>query len=478
MTMAHTPHKRLVLLVEPGYRSKYPPLGLMKISQYHKQKGDHVEFVKGLSPDKRDKVNWDRIYVSSLFTYHWSHTIKALRYYRPSVKPPSSANLVVGGPMATLMADDIRQAVDCRVVTQLADERGKLGYDDDEVIDSILPDYGILEEVDYSYPASNAYIVHTTRGCVRRCQFCAVPRLEPHFNHYVPLGDQIEEISRRYGPKRDLLLLDNNVLASSEFKRIIEDIKAVGFEKGARFTYTSKSGRRTEVRRRVDFNQGVDIRLLTRAKMRLLSQISLEPLRLAFDNFALKDLYDKKVRLAAKFGINRLSNYLLFNYDDKPEDLYRRLRVNIELNEELGLQIFSFPMRYVSLTSKDRRADTSGNIGTHWNKKYLRAIRCILIPTRGIVGARKDFFEAAFGRDVAEFQKILLMPEDYIINRRAHQKDGSTDLWWQQLNDLSRLEKEALLGLVLNQDVRCVDRAGLSTRVGKVLGHYARPPDK
>ena len=57
-----------VLLVEPNYKNKYPPMGLMKISTYHKMLGDDVRFVKGLDPDVDAEV-WDRIYVTTLFTF-------------------------------------------------------------------------------------------------------------------------------------------------------------------------------------------------------------------------------------------------------------------------------------------------------------------------------------------------------------------------------------------------------------------------
>ena len=56
-----------VLLVEPKYKNKYPPMGLMKISTYHKMLGDEVHFVKGTNPSIDAEV-WDRIYVTTLFT--------------------------------------------------------------------------------------------------------------------------------------------------------------------------------------------------------------------------------------------------------------------------------------------------------------------------------------------------------------------------------------------------------------------------
>ena len=63
-----------ILLIEPGYRNKYPPLGLMKIAQYHGQNGkkDNVHFVKGEDPAAYDKA-WDRIYVTTLFSFEWSN---------------------------------------------------------------------------------------------------------------------------------------------------------------------------------------------------------------------------------------------------------------------------------------------------------------------------------------------------------------------------------------------------------------------
>ena len=80
--------------------------------------------------------------------------------------------------------------------------------------------------------------------------------------------------------------------------------------------------------------------------MKKLSEICIEPLRIAFDNWNLRETYEKAVRLAAKYDIKRLSNYLLYNFNDKPIDLYNRLKLNVDLCEELNASIYSFPMKY------------------------------------------------------------------------------------------------------------------------------------
>jgi len=146
--------------------------------------------------------------------------------------------------------------------------------------------------------------------------------------------------------------------------------------------------------------------------MELLSQLPIKPLRIAFDNIKFEKLYIDRIRLAHKYGIKHLSNYILFNFDDTPDDFYRRLQINIELNEELGLSIFSFPMRYIPLDSKDRKY-----VGPNWTKTQLRGIQCILHATHGVVGPRRPFFEKAFGKDAGEFEYIIEQPEELIFHR-------------------------------------------------------------
>jgi hypothetical protein len=185
-----------------------------------------------------------------------------------------------------------------------------------------------------------------------------------------------------------------------------------------------------------------------------------------------RKLYEDKIRLAAKYGLTHLSNYILYNFKDHPTDFYDRLRINLDLNEELGLQIFSFPMRYVDLKSKNRLTSTPGNIGENWNVKFLRAIQCVLIRTRGLVGTKIDYFLKAFGNNHEEFFKILLMPEPYIIHRFDHEGDGSTDLWWSQVCSLSDWERELFDKIVCNQLYRTVNHSELPRAVRKALSHY------
>ena len=70
---------RRILLIEPGYPNKYPPLGLMKLAAYHGSygRGDHVTFVKGEDNEVLSQA-WDRVYVTTLFTFEWKRTTSAI----------------------------------------------------------------------------------------------------------------------------------------------------------------------------------------------------------------------------------------------------------------------------------------------------------------------------------------------------------------------------------------------------------------
>lgn len=423
---------RKVLLIEPDYKNKYPPLGLMKIAAFHKNiLNDYVRFSKGKLPEAFSKTKWDHVYVTTLFTFEWASTIEAIEYAKTLVN--SLDQITVGGIAATMLPEDIFHDTGIHPVTGLLNEAGKLGLPGDECIDQIVPDYSILDEVDYKYPFRDAYFLSATKGCGNKCGFCAVQTLEPTFVPYIDIKERIAEIDERYGVKRDLLLMDNNVLRSPKFNQIIDDIIAAGFGKGA--TYKNPHTGKT-VKRYVDFNQGLDALFLTEEKAKRLGEIALSPARIAFDHVEDREIYERALRLCAKYGITKLSNYVLYNSEafsgkgrkyaaDTPADLYERMRITLDLRDEINKSLpseaqvaaFSFPMRYIPLSAHER-----GYVGSMWNAKFLRAVQCMLIPTQGKGVGSRSFFEADFGKSKEEFIRYLCMPERLIAARGEFSK--------------------------------------------------------
>lgn len=423
-----------ILLIEPKYKNKYPPLGLMKIAAFHKNlMHDYVRFTKGELPAAFANAKWDHVYVTSLFTFEWAATIEAIEYAKTLVD--SIDQITVGGIAATMLPEQIYEETGIYPVCGLLNEPGKLGLPGDECIDQIVPDYSILDEIDYKYPFKDAYFLSATKGCGNKCDFCAVQTLEPTFIPYMDIKEKIKKIDAQFGVQKDLLLMDNNVLRSPRFDQIIDDIIEAGFGKGA--TYVNpRTGK--VVKRYVDFNQGLDAMFLTEAKAKRLGEIALRPARIAFDHIEDRETYERALRLCAKYGITELSNYVLYNSEafggkghryaaDTPADLYNRMRITLDLKDDINKDLpdgskvsaFSFPMRYIPLSAHER-----GYIGSKWNAKFLRAVQCMLIPTQGKGVGSRSFFEADFGKDDKEFVRYLCMPEKLIASRGHFSKGG------------------------------------------------------
>lgn len=449
--------KKRILLLEPGYKNKYPPLGLMKIAQYHGPRGkrDYVTFAKGID-SRLAATAWDRVYITTLFSFEYEKIAETIEFALDVVHGESQ-RIFVGGIAASLMHQrflDEPRWRGIRFIRGLLDKApahalqlnaydGDLYADDttSSPIEDLIPDYSILDQSSYKYPVRDAYFAYASRGCIRKCHFCGVPKLEGAQRDATPLTQFVQGVDEMYGPRRDLILMDNNVVASTRFKEIIAEIRDLGFVRGAKL---KRSGERVASQRRVDFNQGVDARILCKDRMYLreLSSICLSPLRIAFDHLGLKAPYETAVRYAHEFGLNDLSNYMLYNFHDSPLDLYERMHLNVRLNEELGIRIYSFPMRYQPTDLPDR-----SHIGPKWSRYHLRSVQIVLQATHGVVSGEPEFYKAAFGGSHQEFEDILSRPHHMIFNRQwyeLYQGRAEFDEFHSKFNRLSPSERTEL----------------------------------
>jgi len=432
----------------------------MKISAYHKKLGDNVCFMKGFNQDILYTF-WDRIYIATLFTYHWKTTIETIKWYKWLVKDDVS-RIVVGGILATLMGEELWKETGIIPHRGLIKEAKDIRDDNDLIIEDMIPDYDLFNESPQKYALiDDSYFGYSTRGCVRSCAFCGVHKLEPDFVDYKDIKPYVNSVEQLYGAKQNLVLFDNNILASDKLNIIINDIRELGFEKGLKFK---------NKQRQVDFNQGVDARFITESKFKLLSVIAVNPLRIAFDDIKFEKTYVKSVQLAAKYKMHSLSNYILYNYKDTPEDFWQRLNINIQLNKELNLQIYSFPMKYIPLNAKDRTY-----IGKNWNWQFIRGVQRILNVMKGAVMYKEDFFYRAFGESKEEFMAILHMPEHILMNRGRESKHEEEE-WFSKFNALTKNEKTELLEILcknrLRKDLINASARANNSKIASILSYY------
>jgi len=467
-----------ILLVEPSTRTSYPPLGLMKIATYHKFQGDHVEYVVG----KHKKIAndfWDKIYITSVFTYNFSTLIKTIHCYTENLV--NFDNIRVGGISASLLSNQVHEATGVPPHVGLLDEEDKfllkLAHQDERFsylldcgasIDNLPPDYGIFPKKSKYYKIlDNSFLFFSTKGCPNKCNFCAVPTLEPKFVPHLPITPRIQYLRDNFGDKAGLLLLDNNVAASPGYYRIIDEIKDCGYGAGEKLGY-NKNNRKVYKQRYVDFNQGVDLRLMDKKKMAKMAEIAIKPLRLAFDSISLSKRYDVKARLAIDCGITSLSNYMLYNHEDSPDELYNRFLVNIRiLADNPHVKIFSFPMRYSPIYNLDRK-----HTGKKWVKREVRATQIILNATHGIVSHKESFFYHAFGNNVDHFRRILLYPYQYIINREHFElHDKRIDQWESDFSQLSTGEVTEFKAIIGDGPLKKIPKTK-NGKINKLLEHY------
>lgn len=454
-----------ILLVEPDYRHGsasfrktamdsntqkkrddeslwYPPIGLLKLATFHKRRKDEVTFVNGCDKSVLNEADlfshellWDRIYITTLFTFDWKNVIDTINFYKRAVGG-SIHKIYVGGIMASIMPNDIYEETGIQPIVGILDSAHKIGFEDDDTnIDALPPDYTILDP--RIYAINDTYYAYATRGCTRNCQWCGVPDIEPVYCEYIDIRPMIRELRELYGDKSRLKLMDNNVLASPELEQIVADLVELGYGRGQK---TDTVPPRTRV---IDFNQGLEATHINEANITMIEQLHIKPMRIAFDRLGYKDRYINAVNIAQRHGFKEFSNYMLYNEKDTPRDLYERLIINIDINQswrdengKSAAAIYSYPMRFAPIKddspeklnrsrdyvppAPDRDIDYLQD--ARWTKRFTRNIEIIKGASHGAISPTPTLALRAIGKNYEEFIANLYMPEELLRNRDKHER--------------------------------------------------------
>lgn len=257
-----------VLLIDVD--STIPNLALMKISAWHKAQGDEVGF---------NVADPDKVYASVIFKKN-RHMVDGLRFYYPN------AEIDIGGS----------------------------GYDLKKVlpaeIEEMAPDYDL-------YPDNDSYYGFTTRGCIRHCPFCIVPRKEGKFH---PISNKwgntpwamLNQMGISDNRFDKITFLDNNILADKRRFLELADILA-------------------KIGKKVDFNQGLDIRLVDDEIAQALAK--LRPIRdwkFAYDSTDYTEEVLEGIKTLKRAGIDTKNMCIFYIYTDgdhQYDDAVARMRL-------------------------------------------------------------------------------------------------------------------------------------------------------
>ena len=203
----------------------FPNLPLMKISAYHKSQGDTVEWADHFT-------HYDKVYVSRVFGDEYS---KDIEY------PFNADEVIYGGTGYAITIENGKEVYH-------KDRDKNLPYD----VEHIYPDYSLYPEL----TKDTAY-GFLTRGCCNNCDFCIVSKKEGR------CSVKVADLSEWWNGQKNICLLDPNILACKDRIELLRQL--------------------IESRAKVDWNQGLDARFITRDVAELLSQIPTSMFHFAFD---------------------------------------------------------------------------------------------------------------------------------------------------------------------------------------------------
>lgn len=254
---------------------KFPNLALMKISAACKKEGDIVEWYQPFGE------RYDVVFMSKVFSFTPDYDLCV-----------NADRVVRGGTGYCISLKNGKEVFNKAENIVLPDE-----------IEHIYPDYSLYNITDTAYG-------FLTRGCLRGCEFCIVGKKEGKKSY------KVADLSEFWNGQKNIVLCDPNILACKDWKELLQQL--------------------IDSKAHVDFNQGLDIRLMTEEKAEMLNKIKIKEIHFAWDRYEDKDLILPKLKMfgeVSKFKPHSHNAivYTIVNFDTTFEQDLERIYTLREL---------------------------------------------------------------------------------------------------------------------------------------------------
>ncbi len=252
----------------------FPSIPLMKLSAWHKQQGDTVEWYDQLFHSTGKP--FDKVYMSKVFSF-----TPDFPYY------VNAKEVIKGGSGYCIRLENGKEIYDTA--------KDKLLPSD---IETIYPDYSIYYDI-ISEVKNTAY-GFLTRGCPRGCEYCHVGCKEGRKSY------KVADLGTFWHGQKNIVLLDPNITACRDWKPLFQQL--------------------IDSNAWIDLSQGLDIRLMDKEKIKMLRQMKIKQVHFAWDR------YEDKKEIVPKFKEFKE----ITGWDKRKLPVYVLINFNTTIEQDLG----------------------------------------------------------------------------------------------------------------------------------------------